>query len=203
MGEVYLAEDTTLNRRVALKLLPLEHTQNEERLRRFKQEAKGHHFTATEFIDGETLRASLRPTGRMKMSEALNVAAQVASALAAARRNAARSDGIDAGRLLAARDGWSRDHIGAGQHRPSGDAARGAWSVSVEWSASRVRKVRSADGRLEHEPQLFPAACVSEGSKRESTVVGWGVDASQESTRPPRCAIRLCFPHSKPMRWPR
>ena len=40
MGEVYLAEDTTLNRRVALKLLPAEYTQNEERLRRFKQEAR-------------------------------------------------------------------------------------------------------------------------------------------------------------------
>ena len=88
MGEVYLAEDSTLTRRVALKLLPREHTQNEERLRRFKQEARaasalnhpniliihevgeanGRHFIATEFIDGETLRASLRRTGRMKTS---------------------------------------------------------------------------------------------------------------------------------------
>jgi serine/threonine protein kinase len=40
MGEVYSAEDTTLGRRVALKLLPREHTQDEGRLRRFKQEAK-------------------------------------------------------------------------------------------------------------------------------------------------------------------
>lgn len=104
MGEVYLAEDTTLGRRVALKLLPPEHTQDGERLRRFKQEAKaasalnhpniltihevgeadGHHFIATEFIDGETLRTALRRTGSMKKDEALNVAAQVASALAAA-----------------------------------------------------------------------------------------------------------------------
>ncbi len=61
--------------------------------------------------------------------------------------NAARSDGIDAGRRLAARDSWSRDHTGAGKHRPSGDAARGAWSVSAEWSASRARKLRSADGQ--------------------------------------------------------
>ncbi|MCA1600890.1 MAG: serine/threonine protein kinase [Acidobacteria bacterium] len=104
MGEVYLAEDTTLNRRAALKLLPDEHIQNEERLRRFKQEAKaasalnhpniltiyevgeadGHYFIATEFIDGETLRESLRRTGAMKINEALNVAAQVAGALTAA-----------------------------------------------------------------------------------------------------------------------
>ena len=104
MGEVYLAEDTQLGRRVALKLLPPEHTQDEERLRRFKQEAKaasalnhpniltihevgevdGHHFIATEFIDGETLRSSLALTGSMKTGQALNVATQVASALVAA-----------------------------------------------------------------------------------------------------------------------
>ena len=54
----------------------------------------------------------------------------------------------------------------------SGDAAGGAWSVSVEWSGSRARKLRSAVGRLEHEPQLFPAACISEGSKHENTVAG-------------------------------
>jgi eukaryotic-like serine/threonine-protein kinase len=104
MGEVYLAEDTTLGRRVALKLLPREHTQDVERLRRFKQEAKsasalnhpniltihevgeadGHHFIATEFIDGETLRAALTRTGSMEVGAALAIAVQVASALTAA-----------------------------------------------------------------------------------------------------------------------
>ncbi|MDQ3256470.1 MAG: protein kinase [Acidobacteriota bacterium] len=104
MGEVYLAEDTTLNRRVALKLLPAKYTQNQEHLRRFKQEARaasalnhpniltihevgeaqGSHFIATEFIDGDTLRQSLKRTGKMKTSETLAVAAQVASALVAA-----------------------------------------------------------------------------------------------------------------------
>ena len=61
-----------------------------------------------------------------------------------------------------------------------------------------------ADGQLDHKPQLFPAACISEGSQCENTVArragsGWVT----KSTRPPRCAIRLCFRHSKPMRWPR
>ena len=51
-------------------------------------------------------------------------------------------------------DGWSRDRW-PGQHRPSGDAARGSWSVSVEWNASRARKLRSTDGQLDHEPQCF------------------------------------------------
>jgi len=104
MGEVYLAEDTALDRRVALKLLPPEHTQDQERVRRFRQEARaasalnhpniltvhevgeaeGHLFIATEFIDGETLRAALARAGRMDTREALTVATQVASALAVA-----------------------------------------------------------------------------------------------------------------------
>src|SRR5437762_4095017 len=76
MGEVYLAADTKLDRKVALKLLPAEFTQDEDRVRRFVQEAKAAsalnhpniitiyeigevdqaHFIATEFIEGQTVR---------------------------------------------------------------------------------------------------------------------------------------------------
>ncbi len=103
MGEVYLAEDTSLRRKVALKLLPAYFTRDAERLRRFELEAHaasalnhpniltiheigqvdGHHYMATEFIDGETLREHMAGT-RMKLDESLDIAAQVASALAAA-----------------------------------------------------------------------------------------------------------------------
>src|SRR6266542_560165 len=103
MGEVYLAEDMTLNRRIALKLLPAEFTGDKEHLRRFKREAKassalnhpniltihevgeegGRHFIATEHIEGETLRQHIRQIGKMKASAVLDVGAQIASALAA------------------------------------------------------------------------------------------------------------------------
>jgi serine/threonine protein kinase/TolB-like protein/Flp pilus assembly protein TadD len=105
MGEVYLAEDTRLGRKVALKLLPAEFTKDEDRVRRFEQEARAasalNHpniitihdigradelhfiFIATEFIDGVTLTEHMKQTP-MTPGEALDVAIQVASALSAA-----------------------------------------------------------------------------------------------------------------------
>jgi serine/threonine protein kinase/WD40 repeat protein len=126
MGEVYLAEDTSLGRRVALKLLPPEHTQDQERLRRFKQEAKaasalnhpniltihevgevdGHHFIATEFIDGETLRTSLTLNSSMKTGDALNIATQVASALVAAHEAGIVHRDIKPENIMLRRDGY-------------------------------------------------------------------------------------------------
>src|SRR5215470_7487914 len=103
MGEVYLAEDKRLRRKVALKLLPAQFTNDAERVRRFEREAKaasatnhpniltiyevgqaeGLRFIATEFVDGVTLRQSLQ-SGGMSVAESLSVAVQVAGALSAA-----------------------------------------------------------------------------------------------------------------------
>jgi eukaryotic-like serine/threonine-protein kinase len=105
MGEVYLAQDTRLGRKVALKLLPSYFTMDEERVRRFQQEARAasalnhpniitiheigqveeRHFIAIEFIDGETLRAPLSRS-RLSLRATLDVAIQVASALVAAHK---------------------------------------------------------------------------------------------------------------------
>src|SRR5262244_860262 len=106
MGEVYLAEDLKLGRRVALKLLPAKFTQDPERVRRFEQEARAAsatshpniltiyeigqvetetgvmHFMAMEFVEGQTLRQRLKHG--LKQDEAIEVAIQIASALAAA-----------------------------------------------------------------------------------------------------------------------
>jgi TolB-like protein len=103
MGEVYLANDTRLNRKVALKVLPDEVAADPDRMARFAQEARTasglNHpniitiyeidqsgstaFIATEFIEGATLRERLRAQP-IPPREVLDVAVQVAGALAAA-----------------------------------------------------------------------------------------------------------------------
>src|SRR2546421_4724936 len=103
MGEVYLAQDTKLDRKVALKILPVELAANRDRMRRFVQEAKAAsalnhpniitiheidesdstHFIATEFIDGETLRERALKAP-LKLVESLDIATQIAGALSAA-----------------------------------------------------------------------------------------------------------------------
>src|SRR5207248_2533701 len=103
MSEVYLATDMTAGRKAALKLLPMRFTGDANRLKRFQQEARAvvglnhpniltvyeigedhsTYYIASELIEGETLRQRLM-RGRMQLSEAVDVAIQVANALAAA-----------------------------------------------------------------------------------------------------------------------
>jgi eukaryotic-like serine/threonine-protein kinase len=105
MGEVYLAEDTKLGRRVALKILPVEFANHADRMNRFVREAKSAsalnhpniitiheigadgstHFIASEFIEGETLHSQSRQEP-LTLKSALEVAIQIASALDAAHR---------------------------------------------------------------------------------------------------------------------
>ena len=110
MGEVHLALDTRLGRKVAIKLLPAAFTTDTDRVRRFAREARAasalNHpniitiheigetatengslrYIVTEYVEGETLRQLLAsaPQRRMKPSEAIEFAAQIAAALVAA-----------------------------------------------------------------------------------------------------------------------
>jgi len=103
MGDIYLASDTRLGRKVVLKALPTHFTKDLERVHRFQLEARaasalnhpniitiydiGHldqlHYIAIEFIDGDTLRKRIKTTP-LKIAEALEVASSVAAALFAA-----------------------------------------------------------------------------------------------------------------------
>ena len=132
MGEVYLARDELLERKVALKFLPEHLTAEATQLSRFKTEARtasalnhpniltvheigaegNRHFIATEFIQGVTLRALLA-RGRMNLHDALEIAVQVASALAAAHETGVvRSEERRVGKecFVPCRSRWSPYH---------------------------------------------------------------------------------------------
>jgi len=103
MGTVYLAQDARLGRKIALKLLPPQFTNDKDRLRRFQQEARAAsalnhpniltvyeieqkadiHYIATEYVDGVTLR-QLLSTDQLELHRILSIATQIASALQAA-----------------------------------------------------------------------------------------------------------------------
>ena len=103
MGQVYLAEDARLGRKVALKLLPPQFTADAERVRRFTREARAasalNHpnictiyeiddehsppFIAMEYVEGETLSETIKG-GRLDLTETLPLALQIADALAEA-----------------------------------------------------------------------------------------------------------------------
>ncbi len=124
MGEVYLARDMRLERKVALKLLLEERTKDDQRLLRFEQEARAAsalnhpniitiyeigdcdstHFIATEFIEGLTLRKILAE-GKMPVIAALDVAIQVASALSAAHEAGIIHRDIKPENVMLRRDG--------------------------------------------------------------------------------------------------
>jgi serine/threonine protein kinase len=102
MGQVYLADDTKLGRKVAIKFLNEKYSKDEDLLSRFIQEAQaasalnhpnlitvyeigeheGSHYMSTEFIDGKTLRERMKE--RLTFDDALSIAIQTAEALSAA-----------------------------------------------------------------------------------------------------------------------
>ena len=125
MAEVYLAEDTKLHRQVALKVLPSGVLQDIDRLRRFKREAlavsalnhpniltifefdsvNGINLLATEFVKGKTLRQAMRD-GSLEVSDATEIAIQIASALETAHDAGVTHRDIKPENIMIRNDGY-------------------------------------------------------------------------------------------------
>ena len=110
MGEVYLAHDTDLDRKVALKFLPIQYTKDKEINKRFKREAKaaaklnhpniitvyeigefeGHAFIVMEYVEGVSLREKMRPSEpdnyQLTIKEIIHIATQICEGLLAAHQ---------------------------------------------------------------------------------------------------------------------
>ena len=124
MGRVYLAEDTKLGRRVALKVLPDEMALDDDRLRRFRREAESlasldhpnivtiysieeaddaTYLTMT-WVDGETV-ASLLPPGGFEIDRLLHIGAQLAEALDAAHARGVTHRDLKPGNIMVTAEG--------------------------------------------------------------------------------------------------
>ena len=126
MGEVYLARDTKLERRVAVKFLSEKFNNDTETLSRFVQEAQavsalnhpniltvyeigeigGVKYIVTEFIEGDTMREFILQKSSVKIDEILQIALQTAEALAAAHRAGIVHRDIKPENVMIRRDGY-------------------------------------------------------------------------------------------------
>src|SRR5260370_24160054 len=142
MGEVYLAQDTKLDRQVALKILPGELATNHDRMRRFTQEAKaaaalnhpniahiyeigeadGVNFIAMEFVDGETLHAQIH-RAKIELKVLLKHLFQVADGLAKAHASGIVHRDLKPDNIMITHDGHAKIlDFGLAKQMPSSDS---------------------------------------------------------------------------------
>ena len=128
MGEVYVAQDTKLERKVAIKFLHEEFSKDADKLGRFIQEAKsasalnhpniltvyeigevdGKNYIATELIDGKTLREHLSPRESLQLNQILKIGVQICEALSAAHQAGIIHRDIKPENIMIRSDGYAK-----------------------------------------------------------------------------------------------
>src|SRR5438445_7644141 len=160
MGEVYLAQDTKLDRKIALKILPADLAANQDRMRRFTQEAKsaaalnhpniatiheigesdGVNFIAMEFIDGATLREKIHRE-QTDLRKLLRYLQHVAEGLAKAHAAGIVHRDLKPDNIMITRDGHAKildfglAKLIEPQPTPGGDSSEVATAVMPQHSS--------------------------------------------------------------------
>jgi serine/threonine protein kinase len=183
MGEVYLAYDEKLNRKVALKLLPAEYISNDERVKRFEVEARaiaklnhpgivtvfdvgnfeGVNFIATEFVEGRTLRDLIG--GKFKMRNIVLNAIQICDALAAAHKEGIIHRDIKPENIMIRKDGYAKvlDFGLAKLTGPGGHTIRDFAATSkgvIIGTPAYMSPAQISDESVDHRTDLWSAGVV-------------------------------------------
>ncbi|HVS03808.1 MAG TPA: serine/threonine-protein kinase, partial [Thermoanaerobaculia bacterium] len=185
MGEVYAAEDTTLGRRVALKVLPPEMATRPERLSRFRREAKavaalnhpnivtlysveeadGQTFLTMELVAGEPLARRIRPGG-LPLAELLAIAMPLADALAAAHDGGITHRDLKPANVMVGPDGRLKvldfglaklqEDSSAGDHQATAAMTAGLTAVGSVMGTMPYMSPEQAEGlAVDHRSDLF------------------------------------------------
>lgn len=183
MGEVYLAFDEKLKRKVALKLLPVEFTSNDERVKRFELEARaisslnhpnivtvhdvgnfeGINYIATEFVEGQTLRQLMG--GDFKLRNILINCIQICDALSAAHKEGIIHRDIKPENIMIRNDGYAKimdfglaklTEIGPEDHHEFAKTSEGV----IIGTPAYMSPAQISDEKVDHRTDLWSCGVV-------------------------------------------